>query len=523
MDNVFNPNFLNEPQQVQQNKNDIEWLLDNYFVVYNTQSVLEDDATTIDLTDTDIPVNFNGENGVLLTAQAQVFKIVVIEDTTVYIKYYATLPKGETGAQGPQGPEGPQGATGPQGETGPQGATGAIGPQGPAGADGVGVPTGGTTGQVLAKTSDSDFDTEWVDQNGGGDGFDPTKFTTIQTFKQSGISPSDFYNIYLRRATSFSTDDAWLGVYRNTFSSANTYITYNGVNYPITINLTLGVAFSRDFNLDRTTTHLSNPVPYIDLSSTVKRQFLDNWSEITATPTAVVYDTSTGATITQTQNVVTTYNGVNYNYSTPITTTLPIFGTSGVNVDANEGGTGINVSLDAEITSKLARSLVTPVVAPASTELVAIGANNGQQNISIGSGLTLENNTLSATSSRNIYQYVVSFDIINEASFNAKLTLTMFSNTLFNPADYDAKTMLLNLYGGNRSAVESYTTPLSFNASGICGSSTASYGVITKVKMSNNTLYIYGYELDGTVVDTPFDLTDEDTNINSYQCNVYVL
>lgn len=37
------------------------------------------------------------------------------------------------------------------------------------GEDGVGVPTGGTTGQVLAKSSDTDFATQWVDvtQNGG--------------------------------------------------------------------------------------------------------------------------------------------------------------------------------------------------------------------------------------------------------------------------------------------------------------------------------------------------------------------
>jgi len=34
---------------------------------------------------------------------------------------------------------------------------------GPAGADGEGVPTGGTTGQRLAKASNADFDTEWSD------------------------------------------------------------------------------------------------------------------------------------------------------------------------------------------------------------------------------------------------------------------------------------------------------------------------------------------------------------------------
>ena len=48
---------------------------------------------------------------------------------------------------------GPIGPAGPQGETGPAG---------PAGADGVGVPAGGTTGQVLAKSSGADYETQWV-------------------------------------------------------------------------------------------------------------------------------------------------------------------------------------------------------------------------------------------------------------------------------------------------------------------------------------------------------------------------
>lgn len=37
------------------------------------------------------------------------------------------------------------------------------------GQDGVGVPTGGTTGQVLAKASGTDYDTEWVNQSSGVD------------------------------------------------------------------------------------------------------------------------------------------------------------------------------------------------------------------------------------------------------------------------------------------------------------------------------------------------------------------
>lgn len=79
--------------------------------------------------------------------------------------------KGETGATGPQGPQGPAGETGatgpqgPKGDTGETGATGATGPQGPAG---PGIASGGTTGQVLAKASNTDYDTEWVNAGGGG-------------------------------------------------------------------------------------------------------------------------------------------------------------------------------------------------------------------------------------------------------------------------------------------------------------------------------------------------------------------
>ena len=77
-----------------------------------------------------------------------------------------TGPKGETGEQGIQGPEGPQGLkgdTGLQGPKGEKGDTGATGPAGP------GVVAGGTTGQVLGKASDNDYDVAWVDQTGGGE------------------------------------------------------------------------------------------------------------------------------------------------------------------------------------------------------------------------------------------------------------------------------------------------------------------------------------------------------------------
>ena len=87
------------------------------------------------------------------------------------------IPRGATGAQGPageRGPEGPAGQDGapgeqgPQGPQGPAGRDGAPGKQGPQGPAGPGVPEGGTAGQVLAKKSGTDYDTEWTDAGGGG-------------------------------------------------------------------------------------------------------------------------------------------------------------------------------------------------------------------------------------------------------------------------------------------------------------------------------------------------------------------
>ena len=71
-------------------------------------------------------------------------------------------PQGPAGADGATGPAGPAGPAGADGPAGPAGADGATGPAGADGADGQGVPIGGTTGQILAKNSGADYDTQWV-------------------------------------------------------------------------------------------------------------------------------------------------------------------------------------------------------------------------------------------------------------------------------------------------------------------------------------------------------------------------
>lgn len=94
---------------------------------------------------------------------------------------------GATGATGPAGPQGPQGIQGLPGPTGAQGDPGPPGPAGPTGATGaagVGVPAGGTTGQVLKKLSNADYDTAWQAESGGGG--------SSITFAQSRWSFSDF-------------------------------------------------------------------------------------------------------------------------------------------------------------------------------------------------------------------------------------------------------------------------------------------------------------------------------------------
>jgi hypothetical protein len=118
-------------------------------------------------------------------------------------------PAGAVGAQGPQGDvgqPGPTGAKGDTGEQGPQGSQGATGPAGP------GVPTGGNAGQVLAKTSATDYATAWQDPSGGGRGavgqamvdfgaFPGSNVATMAITGQSGILDTDHPTAQIITAT----------------------------------------------------------------------------------------------------------------------------------------------------------------------------------------------------------------------------------------------------------------------------------------------------------------------------------
>jgi hypothetical protein len=80
-----------------------------------------------------------------------------------------------------------------------------------AGADGVGVPTGGTTGQVLKKNSNTNHDTVWQDETGGGGGSDEN-YTTAEKNKLASITA--IFTTALETA----------------YNSAVTWISTNGTN-----------------------------------------------------------------------------------------------------------------------------------------------------------------------------------------------------------------------------------------------------------------------------------------------------
>lgn len=89
------------------------------------------------------------------------------------------------GAVGPVGPAGPAGAAGPQGDAGPQGIQGIQGPAGatgPQGDVGPGLIIGGTTGQMLVKATNGDYEVAWVDPPTGGSGGSSTAHAYWRVF-----------------------------------------------------------------------------------------------------------------------------------------------------------------------------------------------------------------------------------------------------------------------------------------------------------------------------------------------------
>lgn len=138
-------------------------------------------------------------------------------------------PQGAQGETGPQGEQGPQGIQGIQGVQGPQGETGAQGATGPAG---PGVPTGGTTGQVLQKASGTDYDTEWATPSGGG-GSSWEASTLTHAEIMSGLRNGTIKEAFYQQCSgNISGVGLWQTELYKYSSGGFTYISNNGAIYP---------------------------------------------------------------------------------------------------------------------------------------------------------------------------------------------------------------------------------------------------------------------------------------------------
>lgn len=168
-----------------------------------------------------------------VTRQPKSIKITHPNREIVVKNRNVTINLHDGGRRGLPGPEGPPGEPGPQGDPG------------------VGVPTGGTTGQVLAKNSNTNYDTEWLDV-AGEQTYDEYIYNSSGT--QSGNRYNDWDDLYV----AFSTGQD--GPIRITFEQNEAlptglynldYVTFNG-NGTISILGGLVVTLPDGFLVDGT-------------------------------------------------------------------------------------------------------------------------------------------------------------------------------------------------------------------------------------------------------------------------------
>lgn len=76
---------------------------------------------------------------------------------------------GSSGTSGIQGSTGTSGTSGSSGTSGIQGSSGTSGTNSSSGTSGYGLPPGGSAGQVLAKSTSANYETQWANFTSGGD------------------------------------------------------------------------------------------------------------------------------------------------------------------------------------------------------------------------------------------------------------------------------------------------------------------------------------------------------------------
>ena len=150
---IGNEEFRNLEEQVEKNKNDILYMLEEEGALNQFGIKVVGQVTTSD--ELPIPSSYTGDFG-------DAYAIGATSPYTLYIytrangthpnNYWFNIGQfpmpgpagsnGATGPRGPEGPQGPQGIQGPQGKQGAQGIQGPVGPRGPQGVQGDPGPKG---------------------------------------------------------------------------------------------------------------------------------------------------------------------------------------------------------------------------------------------------------------------------------------------------------------------------------------------------------------------------------------------
>lgn len=169
------------------------------------------------------------------------------------------------------------------------------------------VPTGGTTGQVLAKSSNTDNDVKWVNQTGGitvVDNLTSTSTTNALSAKQGKILNDKITNTNTYSTEEVNTGKKWIDgkdIYRKVIELSNipastTEYSYNVENIDKIVNAqaswydTLDKAtFVTNLRYDGTGAYIR----FIYLKSKFKIETKYNWSERTSDVYVIIEYTKT--------------------------------------------------------------------------------------------------------------------------------------------------------------------------------------------------------------------------------------
>ena len=290
-----------------------------------------------------------------------------------------------------------------------KGEKGENGRDGNTGANGIGVPTGGTSGQVLAKNSGADYDTKWV--TGGGGGGSGTVTSVSGTGTVSGISLSGTVttsgNLTLGGALDLSSPPAIGGTSASTGRFTTVTSTVATGTAPFTVASTTPVT---NLSIGGNAATATN-VAYSGLTGTVPTWNQNTTgSAATLTTTRAIYGNNFDGSAALTQIIASTYGGTGNGftkfsgattaektYTLPDATTTIL--TTNAAVTPAQGGTGQTTYTDGQLL--IGNSTGNTLTKTTLTAGAGVSITNGSGSISIASPLA--KSTTIYTSGNGVY------------------------------------------------------------------------------------------------------------------------